>query len=346
MPSKARKAAAQASSNIAGRKNLLYNGSMATTQRATSSSGLGTTSGYYVQDRWRLSLGGSNNMVFTMSVEGASESPDGFQASMKLDCTTADTSLDADDVVIVHQRLEGLDVQPLKKGTSDAEPLTASFWIKSPKTGVHTVSLYEANTPRLISATYTIASANTWEFHSCTFAGDTTGTIPNDNTVGLELWFWLAAGTDYTGGTLATSWESYTAANACSSSQVNVFDSTSNDFYITGCQLEIGNSPTSFELETLQESLFRCQRYHYRINNITGYLYALNEANNYRRITFTHPPMRTNAPTGAISNTISSAASQGFQYAQEKTSTVYGNPSGANTLTLFSSSTVTLTDEL
>ena len=154
------------------------------------------------------------------------------------------------------------------------------------------------------------------------------------------------ASTDYTSGTFNTSWASHVAANACSDDQVNVFDSTSNDFYITGCQLEIGNSPTSFEFETLQESLFRCQRYHYRINNITGYLYALNEANNYRRITFTHPPMRTNAPTGAISNTISNAASQGFQYAQEKTSTVYGNPSGANTLTLFSSSAVTLTDEL
>ena len=351
MVSKARKTAAQASSNIAGRKNLLFNGSMATTQRATSSSGLGTTSGYYVQDRWRIQLGGSNTVRFTMSLEGASESPDGFQASMKLDCTTADTMPgdSTSDYVIVEQKLEGLDLQPLKKGTSDAEPLTASFWIKSPKTGIHTVSLYDTTNTRSISTTYTIASADTWEFHTVTFAGDTTGTIPNDNTEGLTLWFWLMASSNYTSGTFNTSWASHVAANACNSSQVNVFDDTSNNFYITGCQLEIGNSPTSFEFETLQENLFRCQRYHYRINAMTAYLYSLIDSSGgsvYNRITFTHPPMRSNAPTGSISNTISSAASQGFQYAQEKTSTVYGNPSSGGTLTLLSSATITLTDEL
>ena len=113
--------------------------------------------------------------------------------------------------------------------------------------------------------------------------------------------------------------------------------------------MELGNTATDFQYESQQANLFRCQRYHYRISAMTAYLYSLIDSSGgsvYNRITFTHPPMRSNAPTGSISNTISSAASQGFQYAQEKTSTVYGNPSSGGTLTLLSSATITLTDEL
>ena len=82
---------------------------------------------------------------------------------------------------------------------------------------------------------------------------------------------------------------------------------------------------------------------------MTAYLYALTDSGGgtaYQRITFTHPPMRTNAPTASLSNTITNAASQGFQYAQEKTTTIYGNPAGGGTLTLLSSATITLSDEL
>ena len=262
MPSKTRKAAAQASYQQGQRKNFIFNGDMAICQRATSASSLGATSGYHVQDRWRLSLGGSNTVRFTMSQD--SETPDGFANSMKLDCTTAETNLgdSTSDYVIVEQRLEGLDLQTLNKGDSDARALNVSFSVRSPKTGVHTVTLYDTSNTRSISTTYTIASANTWENHSVSFAGDTSGAIPNDNTEGLTLWFWLMASTDYTSGTFNTSWASHVAANACNSSQVNVFDSTDNNFYLTGVQMELGNTATEFQHETYAENLARCQRYY------------------------------------------------------------------------------------
>jgi len=344
MVSKARKAAAQASSNITGRKNLLFNGNMAVWQRGTSHSA-GASAGY-TADRWRNSLA-NNEARFTQSRD--TEAPAGFDYSMKLDCTTAEDGPAANESVLLQQRIEGRDLQQLKKGTSSAEPLTLSFWVRSPKTGIHSVGIFEATNSRFIGSTYTVASADTWEFHSCTFAGDTSGAIDNDNTEGLSIWWWFVAGSDYTGGTFATSWESYTEANLVHANQVNVFDSTSNNFYLTGCQLEVGNSPTPFEAISQQDNLFRCQRYYYVITAMTAYLYSLIDSSGgsvYNRITFTHPPMRSNAPTGSISNTISSAASQGFQYAQEKTSTVYGNPSSGGTLTLLSSATITLTDEL
>ena len=264
MVSRARKAAAQASYQQGERKNMIYNGDMAVVQRATSSADLGAAAGYFVQDRWYISTA---NMEGRFTLSQDSETPDGFANSMKIDCTTAETSTpDVNEYLIIQQRLEGLDLQSLNKGDSDAKAVTVSFWVRSPKTGVHTVSLFDTSNTRHIGSTYTIASADTWEYHSCSFAGDTTGAIPDDNTEGLALWFWLLAGSDYTGGTFATSWASRTAANDCSSSQVNVLDNTSNDFYLTGVQMELGNVATDFQYEPYQANLERCLRYYF--NNI------------------------------------------------------------------------------
>ena len=113
--------------------------------------------------------------------------------------------------------------------------------------------------------------------------------------------------------------------------------------------MELGDTATAFQDETLPANLIRCNRYYYKIASMTAYLYALFDTSGgsqYNRITFTHPPMRSNAPTGTISNTLTGAASQGFQYAQEKTTSVYGNSTGIGTLVLMSSCTITLSDEL
>ena len=242
---------------IGGGRNLVYNGDMAVAQRATSSAGIGASNGYFVQDRWRISVGALEGR-FTMSQD--SETPDGFANSMKIDVTTADNQ-ESDEVLIIQQRFEGLDLQLLHKGAATAKALTVSFYVRSPKTGIHTVALQDPSNTRYIGSTYTIASANTWEYHSVTFAGDTTGAIPDDNTNGLQLWFFLSAGSDYTGGTFATSWESYTDANLAHSSQVNVLDNTANNFYLTGVQMEIGSTASNFQYERYGENLMRCQRY-------------------------------------------------------------------------------------
>jgi hypothetical protein len=152
----------------------------------------------------------------------------------------------------------------LKKGTSSAESVTVSFWVKATKTGTNIVELYDGDNSRQISQAYTIDSANTWEKKVISFAGDTTGTLDNDNNNSLAVQFWLAAGSDRTSGTLNTSWATITNANRVVG-QVNHADSTSNDFYITGVQLEIGtfdaNSIPPFQFEDVGTSLARCQRY-------------------------------------------------------------------------------------
>ena len=347
MPSKTRKAAAQASFQQGEGKNYIYNGDTSLCQRATSVASIGNgDSGYHVQDRWYVNESGTTGGEVTMS--RATEVPSGFQYSMKFDCTTAESAVAADESWRFEQRLEGQDLYAWKKGTSDAVSVTLSFWVNATKTGTNIVRLYDNDNTRHIAKSYTVNSSNTWEYKTITYAGDTTGVFDQDNATSLQILFYLAAGSNYTSGTLATSWAANDATNAAVG-QVNNLDSTSNNFHITGIQMELGNTATDFQYESQQANLFRCQRYHYRINNMTAYLYSLLDTSTgsaYQRITFTHPPMRSNSPTGAISNTITGAASQGFQYAQEKTSTVHGNPSSAGTLTLLSSATITLTDEL
>jgi hypothetical protein len=139
-------------------------------------------------------------------------------------------------------------------------PLTASFWVKSTKTGTFILELYDLDNDRQISKSYTVSDTNTWEFKTVTFAGDTTGAFTNDNGDSLSLNFWLGAGTNFTSGTLNTSWASAVTANRAVG-QVNIADNTANDFLITGVQLEAGEQASGFEFMPFDIDLFRCRRY-------------------------------------------------------------------------------------
>jgi len=183
-----------------------------------------------------------------------------------MDCTTADASPSAGDYLILQQNFEGQNLQYLKKGTANAVSLTLSFWVKSTKTGTFIAELYDDDNGRGISKSYTVSVSNTWEFKTVTFAGDTTGAFTNDNNNSLSLNFWLGAGTDFTSGTLQTTWASTVNTNRAVG-QVNIADSTSNDWLITGIQLEAGTSATDFEFLPYDIDLARCQRY-YATNNV------------------------------------------------------------------------------
>ena len=244
-------------------RNLIINGAMTVAQRGTSQASVGSTSGYFTVDRFEYAKGGTVNGVFTMSQDTDVPSGQGFAKSLKMDVTTADASIGADAQYNIRQRIEGQNLQHLKKGTSSAESTTVSFWVKSNKTGTYIVSLVDTDNSRTISKSYTINSASTWEKKTITYDGDTTGTLDNDNAVSLDVLFRLGAGSNFTSGTLATSWESTTNANVAVG-QVNVTDSTSNEWYITGVQLEVGETATPFEHRSYGDELARCQRYYYR----------------------------------------------------------------------------------
>ena len=238
-------------------KNIIINGGMDLAQRTTSTASI-TSSGYHSLDRFRTSYDTAG--TWTQSQDTDVPTGQGFAKSFKMDCTTANGSLSAGSFLAIQTKFEGQNLQYLKKGTSSAESLTLSFWVKSSKTGTHIANLYDADNNRSIAKSYTISSANTWEKKTLTYAGDTSGAFGNDNATSLELKFILVAGTNYTSGTLATSWESTTNANTAVG-QVNLADSTSNNWYITGVQLEAGTSASDFEFLPVDVNLARCQRY-------------------------------------------------------------------------------------
>ena len=230
---------------------------MSIAQRATSASSL-TGSGYNTVDRFRTNMGTAG--TWTQSQSTDVPTGQGFAKSLKMDCTTANGSLSAGSYLIIDQRVEGQNLQYLKKGTSNAESTTMSFWVKSAKTGTYIAALNDVDNNRYIAKSYTISNANTWEKKTVTFAGDTTGAFGNDNGASLKVQFWLVAGSTYTSGTLATSWASATNANQAVG-QVNLADSTSNDWYIAGVQLEAGTTASEFEFLPVDVNLARCQRY-------------------------------------------------------------------------------------
>ena len=246
-------------------RNLIINGDMSIAQRGTSQASI-TSSGYYTVDRWRTGV--SNAGTWTQSQSTDVPSAQGFFNSTKLDCTTADASLGAGDIVYYTHRSEGQNLQHLKKGTASAESLTLSFWVKSNKTGTYICELQDSDNGRTISKSYTIDSASTWEKKTLTFAGDTTGAFGNDNGRSLDLNFWLVAGTNYSSGTLQTSWNTTISANRAVG-QVNLADSTSNEWYITGVQLEVGTTASDFEFLPYDVNLRRCQRYYHKTYNDT-----------------------------------------------------------------------------
>ena len=242
-------------------RNIIINGDMSLAQRATSKTGITNGSGgYHTVDRFAFAESGSPSAIFTQSQSTDVPTGQGFAKSLKMDCTTAQGSLGSGDILIIRTTFEGQNVQYLKKGTSSAESLTCSFWVKSSKTGTYICELLDKDNTRSISKSYTISSANTWEKKTLTYDGDTTGAFTNDNGSSLQCKWWLAAGSGFSSGTLQTSWGSTTNANTAVG-QVNFADSTSNDWYITGVQLEAGTVASDFEFLPVDVNLQRCQRY-------------------------------------------------------------------------------------
>jgi hypothetical protein len=254
--------------NTVGQKNIIINGDMSIAQRGTSQASI-SASGYYTVDRFQQQV--SSMGTWTQSQSTDVPTGQGFASSLKIDCTTADASPSASDLILVQQKIEGQMLQYLKKGTSSAESTTLSFWVKSSKTGTYIAELFDNDNSRQVSQSYTISSANTWEKKTITYTGDTSGALDNDNAQSLQLVFWLGVGSNFSSGTLQTSWTANTNANRAVG-QVNLADSTANEWYVTGIQLEAGSVASDFEFLPVDTNIQRCRRYFEKSSNIDSAL--------------------------------------------------------------------------
>ena len=243
---------------IGGRRNMIINGGMNIFQRSTSATGLGASSGYFSADRFRIFSSGTAGRV-TMSQ--SSDTPEGFGNSLKIDVTTADTSIAADELFILSYAMEGKDAQMIKKGTSEAESLTVSFYAKANANANYVVEMYDQDNTRNNTQAFTVT--NSWQRFSFTFAPDTTGTLDDDSALSFyPIQIWLHGGSNFTSGTFASNtWGSITNANRYAGSRTSIFDSTDREFYITGVQVEVGSVATPFEHRSYGDELRLCQRY-------------------------------------------------------------------------------------
>jgi hypothetical protein len=244
-------------------KNLIINGDMSIAQRGAGPSGSFAGTGYSEgPDRMNhvvVNIG--NWQTQQESISSGNAYNTGFVKAFRIDCTSADSSPAAGDIIYVRQKIEAQNLQMINKGKSTAEKLTLSFWVKSNKTGTYTVRLYDHDNTRFVVQNYSISSASTWEQKIINFPADTTGTLNNDNGIGLDLAWYLGGGSDYTGGTQQTTWGAYANANALPSNHVNLADSTDNDWSVTGVQLEADTSASDFEFLPYDVNLRRCLRY-------------------------------------------------------------------------------------
>jgi hypothetical protein len=239
-------------------RNLVINGAMNVAQRGTSVTGIDTTknNAYHTVDRFRLAFNNTDGQV-TMTQD--SSAPEGFANSIKLACTATDTSIAADEYFFMDTKLEGQNLQTIAKGTSSAKPLALSFYVKGNASATYVVELYDSDNNRNLSKSFSVTTD--WQRVEIAIPADTTGTFDDDNAESLGITFWLHAGSNFTSGTLDTTWGSNTNANRAVGIS-SFFDSTDRTFFITGVQLEVGQNPTEFEHEKFSQTLEKCQRYY------------------------------------------------------------------------------------
>lgn len=288
---------------VHGVRNLIINGAMNVAQRSTSETGLGGSSGYFTLDRFKAAVTSSGR--FTMAQTAITDLP-GFANALHLDCTTADTSIDAAENLVIQHKFEGQDLQRLQKGTSSAKPVTVSFYAKANAAFTFVVELYDLDNTRNITQKFTTSTS--WTRHTLTFPADTSGAFDDDNAASMNLSFWLHAGTTFggTGGTfLDNTWGTPTNANRTSGIS-SFFSSTDNDLKITGVQLEVGTA-TPFEHRIYGDELARCQRYYYQTQTSEHSVHANRSYNNgntyYGTVTFPST-MRATPTFSAQTNTI------------------------------------------
>jgi len=285
-----------------GDRNLIINGAMQVAQRGTGDTGV-TGGPSWAADRFRLDISSCGTWT---TANTTSSLPSGFSNSIKVDCTSQKPTLTGTNNLFFSQYIEAQNLQDLAYGTSDAKQITLSFWVKSNVTGDFVVELDHGDAGTFNGIKYTINAANTWEYKTLTFDGDTSNVINNDNGVGLYVQWCLAAGPDLQSGTFqSNTWQSTTGNRFVG--QTNLAASNTNEWQITGVQLEVGNTATPFQHEPYGQTLAKCQRYFHKLETsrfVNGYKRADGECywTYYSPVSMRTTPTPTLVASGTFSN--------------------------------------------
>jgi len=244
------------SGQIGGRRNLVINGAMQVNQRGTTDAVNGN--GFPV-DRFKCTVAALDQLVVALSQD--SSAPAGFANSLKIEISTVEDALAVNETFVLETRLESQDLLQVQKGTATAKTMSLTFYVKSSVTGNYALQALDSDNGRSVAFLYAISVADTWEKKSILIPADTTGAFADDNGIGLSLVWFLAAGTNFTSGTLQSAWAGTTNANLAAGHNVNIMANTDNNWSLTGVQLEVGSVATPFEHRSFGEEENLCKRY-------------------------------------------------------------------------------------
>ena len=237
-----------------GRKNVIVNGAMRFNQRGASS----YDGAVYTLDRWRYHRSSDGEF----DIKPSTVAPPGFSNSLHVDCKVASNTISNSSYSRIRYFVEGHDLQRFGKGTSNPKNFCLSFYVKSNVLGNYSVNLQA--TSRVITRNYKVTDTD-WHRYVIVFPNENIQPITANTSSGLEIQFGLSHGTNYTGGEGRDGWSSHAANKEHTGSDVKLWSSTDNNFYLTGVQLETGDVATPFEHLSYQEDLARCQRYYWSI---------------------------------------------------------------------------------
>ena len=281
----------------AGRRNLIINGAMQVAQRGTAAV---TAQAGFPVDRMRII---SNTTDFSATQSSTVPPNSTFRHSLKVDCTTVKGTINSSTYAGIIYLIEGFDASSLMWGTPNAQPITVSFWVRSNITGTYYWATKNSVANRAFSKAYTIEAADTWEYKSFTIPGDVTGSWITDNGQGLSCDFWLAGANT----AIATQDTWYGGNINMGTDQVNLFDNTANEWYLTGVQIEVGKVATPFEHRSYGEELAACQRYFQTIGGNTSnetFAAGFTAGNNFFGHGKLNGTMRA-SPTASVDGTLS-----------------------------------------
>ncbi len=239
-----------------GFRNRIINGDMRIDQRNAGASV--TVNGNFQYPVDRMIVGGVAS-AGTFTAQQTATAPAGFTKAFVCTTGTADAAIAAGDYYfpLLH-RIEGLNTSDFGFGSASAQTITVSFWVRSNVTGTYPVALRNSGASRSYVATFTVNSANTFEYKTVTIPGDTSGTWLTDNGIGIDLSIGAIGGS--AAQTTAGAWAAgnFYTTSACT----NWMATTGNTFYITGVQLEAGSVASPFERRDYGRELMMCQRYY------------------------------------------------------------------------------------
>jgi len=240
--------------DLYGFRNRIINGAMSIDQRNAGAS-VTPTNGQYTLDRWYTGVAQTSKLTIQQDA-GAVTPPAGFNDYLGITSSSA-YSVTSSDFFYVQQTIEGFNIADLGWGTANAKTVTLSFWVRSSLTGTFSGTLRNYLGNRTYPYTYTISSANTWEYKTITIPGDTSGTWYTNNSGGVDVGFSVGAGSSRSGTAGAWAGSAFYAATGATS----VVGTNGATFYITGVQLEVGSVATPFERRPYGMELALCQRY-------------------------------------------------------------------------------------